>query len=54
MNPGEDPRRAALLSALDEADRTLRRLRLDDPRRGEVVKRIRSIDDALDGLGDTA
>jgi len=54
MNPGESPQRASLLSALDEAERTFKLLRLDDLRRGEVARRIRAIEAALDGLGEAA
>lgn len=50
MNPGEDPRRAALLSALEEAEAALKRLRFDDKRRGDLARRVVKIEDALDAL----
>lgn len=50
MNPGESPQRASLLSALAEAERAFKRLRMDDPRRAEVARRIRAIEAAIDGL----
>jgi hypothetical protein len=50
MNPGENPQRARLLGALLAADETLKRLRLDDRRRGELARRIRAIESALDAL----
>ena len=52
MNPGEDPRRASLAAALAAGNEALARLRLDDPRRGEIARRIRAIEDAIDGLPD--
>lgn len=51
-NPGEDPRRASLAAALDEAVTTLKRLRMDDPRRAQLTRRIVAIEDAIDTLGD--
>lgn len=52
MNPGENPQRASLIEALDSATGVLNALALDDPRRGEVARRIVQIQDALDALGD--
>lgn len=55
MNPGESPHRAALLAALDEAERALRRLPLEDTRRGELARRIVAIEDAINAdMGEAA
>jgi len=48
MNPGEPPRRSALLAALDEAVRAMKRLPLEDKRRGELSRRIVQIEAAID------
>lgn len=52
MNPGEDPRRASLMTALDAVWTALGRLRLDDRRRPDLVRRYRAIEQAIDDLGD--
>ena len=48
MNPGENPRRRALLLALEAAENVMRDLSFQDKRRGEVAKRIVQIEQALD------
>lgn len=48
MNPGEHPRRRALLLALEAAEDAMKRLPMTDKRRGEVAKRIVQIEQALD------
>ncbi|HXE51280.1 MAG TPA: hypothetical protein VN663_23075 [Ramlibacter sp.] len=50
MNPGEDPRRAALNEALDAAWEALGNVPLDDPRRGKIAQRVRAIEDALGAM----
>lgn len=52
MNPGENPVRASLEAALAEAETVFASLPLDDRRRPEMIRRIRSIEDALDHVGD--
>jgi hypothetical protein len=53
MNPGENPRRRALLLTLEAAEDAMKRLPMNDKRRGEVAKRIVQIEQALDAeIGD--
>jgi hypothetical protein len=47
MNPGENPRRA-LLQALEAAEDAMKRLPMNDRRRGEVASRIVQIEAAID------
>lgn len=55
MNPGENPRRRALLMALEAAENVMRALPMTDKRRGEVASRIVQIEAALDAeMGDAA
>jgi hypothetical protein len=52
MNPGEHPRRRALLLALEAAEDAMKRLPMTDKRRGEVAKRIVQIEAALDAVAE--
>lgn len=55
MNPGEHPRRRALIQALEAAEDAMRRLPPQDRRRGEIAGRIVQIEAALDAVtGDEA
>lgn len=48
MNPGENPRRRALIQALETAQDTMKALPFEDKRRAELSRRIVQIEDALD------
>jgi hypothetical protein len=55
MNPGENPRRRALMLALEACENVLERLPFTDKRRGEVTQRIVQIEAAIDAeMGDAA
>jgi hypothetical protein len=50
LNPGEPPAVPILYRALEDALELLERMPLTDPRRGELARRIRAIEEAIDGL----
>lgn len=50
----EHPRRGTIIAALAEAERVFGCLSLSDPRRGELARRIRSLEEALDDVGEAA
>lgn len=49
-SPGLNPLRASFMAALESAENEFERLPMDHPKRGELARRIRAIEEAIDDL----